>query len=112
MLEELANHGVGGILGIPVNDTVKRVNSQHEITETVSRQGLWRAATPQMFRLQILKDALHRAKQQQLTVTDEASAIEMSGLRPKLIEGRHDNIKLTWPEDLAIAKAILQQRSG
>lgn len=58
MLMELMTHNVGGILGIPVNDTVKRVSAQHEITDTVCRQGLWRASTPQMFRLQALKEAL------------------------------------------------------
>lgn len=108
MIAELTNHDVGGILGIPVNDTVKRVSAGHEITETVCRQGLWRASTPQMFRLQTLKDALQGAKQQQLTVTDEASAIELSGLKPMMVEGHSDNIKITVPQDLALASLFLQ----
>lgn len=112
MLAKLTDHDVGGILGIPVNDTVKRVNAQQEIIDTVSRQGLWRASTPQMFRLQTLKEALHRAKQQQLTVTDEASAIELSGLKPMMVEGHSDNIKITVPQDLALARLFLQLQNS
>jgi len=108
MLMTLMSHKVGGILGIPVNDTVKRVNAQHEITDTVCRQGLWRASTPQMFRLQTLKKALDSAKQQQLTVTDEASAMALVGLKPIMVEGHSDNIKITVPHDLALASLFLQ----
>lgn len=108
MLVELIGHDVGGILGIPVNDTVKRVNTQHEITDTVCRQGLWRASTPQMFRLQPLQNALKNARQQQLTVTDEASAIELAGLKSMMVEGHSDNIKITVPQDLALASLFLQ----
>jgi 2-C-methyl-D-erythritol 4-phosphate cytidylyltransferase len=108
MLMQLSLHSVGGILGFPVNDTVKRVNAQHEIMETVSRQGLWRASTPQMFRLQALKAALDMAKQQQLIVTDEASAMELAGLNPMMVEGHSDNIKITVPQDLALASLFLQ----
>ncbi len=110
MLDKLANHPVGGILGIPVTDTVKRANVEQEITETVERQGLWRASTPQMFRLNALKDALQMAKQQQLIVTDEASAIELTGLKAMMVEGHSDNIKITVPQDLALAKLFLQQQ--
>ncbi len=110
MLEQLSNHPVGGILGIPVTDTVKRANIEQEITETVERQGLWRASTPQMFRLKTLKDALQLAKQQKLTVTDEASAIELTGLKAMMVEGHSDNIKITVPQDLALAKLFLQQQ--
>tara|TARA_R110001606_G_scaffold361754_7_gene515234 strand:+ start:147941 stop:148648 length:708 start_codon:yes stop_codon:yes gene_type:complete len=108
MLNTLTSHKVGGILGIPVNDTVKRVDAQHEITDTVCRQGLWRASTPQMFRLQALKLALDAAKQQQLIVTDEASAMELAGLKPMMVEGHSDNIKITVPQDLALASLFLQ----
>ena len=68
MLNGLSGHQVGGVLGIPVNDTVKRVNTQHEVEETVCREGLWRASTPQMFRLQALTQALEMAKQQEMPV--------------------------------------------
>lgn len=108
MLAELMTHDVGGILGIAVNDTVKRVNDQHEIIDTICRQSLWRATTPQMFRLQALKEALQTAKQHQLIVTDDASAIELSGFKPKMIEGHSDNIKITVPQDLALASLFLQ----
>ncbi len=108
MLLKLMSHKVGGILGIPVNDTVKRVNALDEVTDTVCRQGLWRASTPQMFRLQALKSALDIAKQQQLIVTDEASAMELAGLKPMMVEGHSDNIKITVPQDLALASLFLQ----
>jgi 2-C-methyl-D-erythritol 4-phosphate cytidylyltransferase len=110
MLDILSNHPVGGILGIPINDTVKRTNYDHEITETVERKSLWRASTPQMFRLQALKQALHIAKEQQLKVTDEASAMELSGFQPLMVEGHSDNIKITVPQDLALASLFLQQQ--
>lgn len=112
MLKTLSDHPVGGILGIPVNDTVKRTNSDQTITATVERQGLWRASTPQMFRLQALKQALQTAKKQQLTVTDEASAMELVGLQPMIVEGHLDNIKITVPQDLALASLFLQQQRG
>lgn len=110
MLATLVNHSVGGILGIPVTDTVKRASAENEITETVERQGLWRASTPQMFRLNTLKDALYMAKKQQLVVTDEASAIELSGLKAVMVEGHADNIKITVPQDLALASLFLKQQ--
>lgn len=110
MLSTLSTHSVGGILGIPVNDTVKRANTEQEITETVSRQGLWRASTPQMFHLQALIQALQTAKQQQLIVTDEASAMELAGFQPMMVEGHADNIKITLPQDLALASLYLQQQ--
>lgn len=110
MLDSLMDHPVGGILGIPVTDTVKRANTENQITETVTRQGLWRASTPQMFRLNTLKDALYAAKKQQLTVTDEASAIELAGLQAMMVEGHADNIKITVPQDLALASLFLKQQ--
>ncbi len=112
MLETLSDHPVGGILGIPVNDTVKRANSDQEITETIERHGLWRASTPQMFRLQVLKQALETAQKQQLTVTDEASAMELAGFQPMMVEGHSDNIKITLLQDLALANLFLQQQRG
>ncbi len=108
MLAALIDHDVGGILGVSVNDTVKQVNTEYEITATVCRQGLWRASTPQMFRLQGLKSALQNAKRQQLKVTDEASAIELAGLKPMMVEGHSDNIKITVPQDLALANLFIQ----
>lgn len=110
MLVELRGHQVGGVLGIPVNDTVKRVNAKHEVEETVCRQGLWRASTPQMFRLHALTEALEQAKLQQYVVTDDASAMELAGFLPKMVAGHPDNIKITVPQDLALASLYLQQQ--
>jgi len=110
MLTQLCDHPVGGILGLPVTDTVKRSNEQYEIIATVERQNLWRASTPQMFHLHTLKQALEDAKSQQITVTDEASAIELVGLQAMMVEGHADNIKITLPADLALAELFLKQQ--
>lgn len=112
MLQSLLSHQVGGILGIPVTDTVKRVDANNSIQETVCRKGLWRAATPQMFHLQTLKQALMTAIEQGLAVTDEASAIELAGWEPMMVQGHSDNIKITMPQDLALAQLYLQQQAG
>jgi len=112
MLATLLTHQVGGILGVPVTDTVKRVASDNTILDTVDRQGLWRAATPQMFRLDLLHKALAVAAEQGLSVTDEASALELAGWQPMMVEGHPDNIKITLPQDLALAALYLQQQAG
>jgi 2-C-methyl-D-erythritol 4-phosphate cytidylyltransferase len=109
MLEQLYNGDTGGILGVPVTDTVKRVADDNQITETVCREGLWRAGTPQMFRLQALSDAIIEA-QPNIKVTDEASAMEYVGIMPKMVAGHSDNIKITVPQDLALASLFLQQQ--
>ncbi len=100
----------GGLLGIPVHDTVKRAGRDQRVRETVEREGLWRAFTPQMFRLGQLMDALSRALEAGATVTDEASAIEWAGGRPLMVEGAADNLKVTRPGDLEIALFYLRQR--
>lgn len=112
MLAELGADPVGGILGVPVNETVKRVDTQNRIIETVSRDNLWRASTPQMFRLQALIKALEQTRLAQCKVTDEASAMEYAGYQPKMVEGHADNLKITLPQDLALAALYLQQQSG
>jgi len=112
MLNTLLTHEVGGILGIPVTDTVKRVDANNTIQETVCRNGLWRAATPQMFRMHKLLKCLTIATEQGLSVTDEASAMELTGWQPMMVEGHSDNIKITIPQDLALAHLYLQQQSG
>ncbi|MDN3681677.1 2-C-methyl-D-erythritol 4-phosphate cytidylyltransferase [Vibrio tapetis subsp. quintayensis] len=102
-------HDVGGILASPVRDTMKRGNGEHQIGETVERADLWHALTPQMFRRAALKQALSSALEQGVTITDEASAMEWAGLSPLLVSGRADNIKVTQPEDLALAEFYLQK---
>ncbi|PCJ30847.1 MAG: 2-C-methyl-D-erythritol 4-phosphate cytidylyltransferase [Gammaproteobacteria bacterium] len=112
MLLQLADSSIGGILGVPVNDTVKRTDSDNQIISTVERKNLWRAATPQMFHVGPLKQALEQAKQQGLNVTDEASAMELFGFQPMMVEGHADNIKITLPHDLALASLFIQQQLG
>jgi 2-C-methyl-D-erythritol 4-phosphate cytidylyltransferase len=111
---ELASHPVGGLLAVPLADTLKRaLESGAQVThvdETVDRDGLWRAATPQVFRCGVLLRALEAALDAHRTPTDEAQAIEWSGQRPRLVAGRADNIKVTTADDLALAAAILSSR--
>ena len=100
----------GGLLGLPVSDTVKRTNEKNEVTQTVSRQHLWRALTPQMFRYGELRAALIRALTDMVAVTDEASAMEYAGARPVMVAGHSDNIKVTMPQDLMLAELFLRQQ--
>lgn len=111
LLERLGGHPVGGLLGVPARDTMKRADEVGEVRETVPRAGLWHAYTPQMFRLGPLCQALDWALEQGLWVTDEASAMELAGYHPLLVEGHADNIKVTLPEDLALAAFHLSQRA-
>lgn len=110
LLEELQSHEVGGILAVPVGDTMKRsVRNMNIIKETVDRESLWHALTPQMFRFGLLKDALESALKQNKIITDESSAIELAGYQPVLVEGHADNLKITRPGDLALAAFFLRQ---
>ncbi|WP_339098385.1 2-C-methyl-D-erythritol 4-phosphate cytidylyltransferase [Pectobacterium brasiliense] len=97
---------VGGILAAPVRDTMKR-GTDGFIDRTVERNDLWHALTPQLFPAALLKRCLQRALQDGVAVTDEASALEYCGYRPQIISGRSDNIKVTRPEDLALAEFYL-----
>ena len=102
----VADHPVGGILGVPVSDTLKNVSDGH-ILSTIDRSALWQAQTPQMFRIGVLLQALEHAG---AAVTDEASAIEAMGLSPLLVPGNAQNFKVTYPEDFALAATILNSR--
>lgn len=108
---ELADHPVGGLLGLPVRDTMKRTDDAQTIAHTVEREHLWHAFTPQMFRLGDLRDALVAANQSDQWVTDEASAMELAGFAPKMIQGHSDNLKITRPEDLALAEFLLRNQA-
>jgi 2-C-methyl-D-erythritol 4-phosphate cytidylyltransferase len=110
LFKALESHSVGALLGVPVRDTMKRCDANGNLQCTVDRRTLWHALTPQMFRLKVLRDALRTATTKNLTVTDEASAMELMGLSPRLIEGHADNIKITRPEDLALAEFYLKQQ--
>lgn len=109
LLDTLKEHEVGGILAIPVRDTMKRSTDENVITGTVERENLWHALTPQMFRFSMIKDALETALNKNEVITDEASAIELAGYQPVLVEGHSDNLKITRPEDLALAAFYLRQ---
>jgi 2-C-methyl-D-erythritol 4-phosphate cytidylyltransferase len=106
----LYDHPVGGLLGFPVHDTMKRADGQCLVETTVERRGLWHAYTPQMFRYTLLHDALEKALADGYQVTDEASAVEHAGHRPVLVEGHADNIKITHPADLPLAEFFLRQQ--
>jgi 2-C-methyl-D-erythritol 4-phosphate cytidylyltransferase len=106
----LSDDPVGGLLAVPVRDTMKRADLAGRVVRTEARDGLWHALTPQMFRLRALRIGLQNALDEGVLVTDEASAMEYAGLAPRLIEGRADNIKITRPEDLALAEFFLHQR--
>jgi 2-C-methyl-D-erythritol 4-phosphate cytidylyltransferase len=107
LMRETQNDEVGGILALPIVETVKRA-SEKRIQATEDRSQLWLAQTPQMFRAGLLAEALRRAKG---VPTDEAAAVEQMGLRPRLVTGSRENLKVTWPEDLAIAEGILKGRA-
>ncbi len=101
---------VGGILAAPVRDTMKRAEpGKTAIAHTVDREDLWHALTPQFFPHQLLTACLTRALHEGATITDEASALEYCGYHPELVSGRSDNIKVTRPEDLALAAFYLTQ---
>jgi len=101
----------GGLLALAVRDTMKRSDNDRNIIETVDRNNLWHALTPQMFRLDILKNALQNAEEKKLAITDDASAMELAGYKPKLIEAHEDNIKITRVFDLSLSELYLYQQN-
>lgn len=102
---ELANDDVGGFLALPVTDTLKRVDDDSRVVRTEPREGLWRAQTPQMFRFGVLRRAFGLPGLDGFT--DEAQAVERLGLKPRAVVGNAFNVKVTFPDDLALASAIL-----
>lgn len=108
LIAEVGDSDTGGLLAVPVADTLKRANAGGEVLQTEAREHLWRAQTPQMFRYRVLIEALRRADI--AAVTDESSAVEQTGAKPKLVPGSAGNFKVTWPEDLALAELLLKER--
>ncbi|MBI3140995.1 MAG: 2-C-methyl-D-erythritol 4-phosphate cytidylyltransferase [Rhodocyclales bacterium] len=106
LIGEVGEDDVGGILAVPVADTLKRAGPDGRIEATVAREHLWQAQTPQMFRYALLRDALARTR----LVTDEAGAVEALGHRPRLVASDAANLKVTYPSDLALAERILAER--
>jgi 2-C-methyl-D-erythritol 4-phosphate cytidylyltransferase len=110
LLHELEDEPVGGLLAVPLADALKRAETGAGLRamSTEARDGLWCAQTPQMFRFAILQHAFRNADLAK--ITDEAQAVEALGVRPRLVQGSPLNIKVTYPEDVALAEAILEQR--
>jgi 2-C-methyl-D-erythritol 4-phosphate cytidylyltransferase len=104
-LDELVDEPIGGLLALPVADTLKRSGADQRVEATVARQDLWRAQTPQMFRYQLLRDAILACP----NATDEAQAVELKGLAPRLVIGESANLKVTYATDLQIAKILLSE---
>jgi 2-C-methyl-D-erythritol 4-phosphate cytidylyltransferase len=106
LIAELRDDAVGGILAVPVADTLKRADDRGRIARTEERAGLWQAQTPQMFRAGLLAQALQKFQK----TTDEAAAIEALGLQPKLVLSEPTNFKVTYPQDLLLAELLLTQQ--
>lgn len=109
--EAISSHPVGGILATPLRETLKNAQDG-QITETLCRSNLWQAQTPQAFRYGLLVEAINKALVDNAVVTDEASALELMGHSPLIVEGSSDNVKITFPEDLLYAEFILKQREA
>ena len=108
MIAAVTDGEVGAILGVPVRDTLKRSDKGNYIADTLDRTAIWRALTPQLFQRGALQNAIESALNAGVIVTDEAQAMERRGLRPKLVHGHGDNIKITHREDLELAELIMQ----
>jgi 2-C-methyl-D-erythritol 4-phosphate cytidylyltransferase len=117
LIEACRDDAVGGLLALPVADTLKRstvgpVNGEC-VETTVPRTANWAAQTPQMFRIGVLREALRSSlARPALAITDEAGAIEAQGLQPRLVRGDVENLKVTWPEDFTLAERLLRSRAG
>ncbi|MEO1082358.1 MAG: 2-C-methyl-D-erythritol 4-phosphate cytidylyltransferase [Pseudomonadota bacterium] len=112
LVQSVTATGVGGLLACRVTDTLKRESNDARVAETVDRKLLWRALTPQMFPVGALRDALNDALEKGVELTDEASAMERAGAPIQLVQASAVNIKVTYPEDLALASFWLERQSG
>ncbi|WWP01252.1 MAG: 2-C-methyl-D-erythritol 4-phosphate cytidylyltransferase [Candidatus Dasytiphilus stammeri] len=112
LLSVITDSPVGGILATPVRDTIKCSQGGNPVvvSHTIERQNLWHALTPQLFPISILLPCMQRAIKEGIMLNDEASALEYEGYHPAIILGRHDNIKVTYPEDIALASFYLLQQ--
>jgi 2-C-methyl-D-erythritol 4-phosphate cytidylyltransferase len=111
LIDTVSVAGVGGILAEPVMDTVKQADRDGRVQATLDRSTLWRAQTPQMFRLGLLQAALEQALASGAPVTDEASAMELAGHPVQLVAGSANNLKITVPGDISLAEFYLQSRT-
>lgn len=110
LIEQCFAADTGGLLATPIRDTIKRAGGNNLVQETVDREQLWHALTPQMYPTALLLLAIEKALADNATVTDEASAIEYIGERSLLVEGSGDNLKITRPDDLHLAEYILSKQ--
>jgi 2-C-methyl-D-erythritol 4-phosphate cytidylyltransferase len=108
LMDVCFKHEVGGIIGSRVTDTIKQVENS-DIVNTLDRESIWRAYTPQMFRFGILQSAIQEAFKNNVCITDEASALEYIGYQPCMVEGDARNIKVTTAEDVSLAEIFLQK---
>lgn len=112
LLEAVKGSDAGGLLAVPVRDTLKHADELNHVSMTVPRDGVFHALTPQAFRLGLLAEAMDRAHQDKVALTDESSAMEHVGMKPLLVKGHADNLKVTHPDDLPLARLILQAQSA
>lgn len=112
LLQEIAQHPVGGLLATPISSTLKLADEHGDVKATPPRDNMWQASTPQAFRYGLLRTVLEKAGAEKTLVTDEASAMELAGYSPRLVRGNADNIKITYPDDLLMAKIILQAQAA
>lgn len=108
LIMSLADDAVGGLLALPLADTLKKADNERRVQNTLSREQLWQAQTPQMFKYAMLKQALTQFSG---SPTDEAAAIEALGFKPKLVLGALHNLKITYPQDLAVVKVLMQMEA-
>lgn len=112
LIQKVSNHSIGGMLGSPVDNTLKRVDAELTVIETVDRESYWNALTPQMFRFAQLKESIEAVVASGVQVTDEAAAMEVAGFRPIMVAGNKDNIKITVEADLLLASQILKNQAS
>ena len=110
LIDACLDDAVGGLLALPLADTLKAGTTADRVATTLDRSAKWLAQTPQMFRLGLLQRALHEGAAAGVNITDEASAVEALGLAPRLVPGDLENFKLTWPADFALAERLLRSR--
>jgi 2-C-methyl-D-erythritol 4-phosphate cytidylyltransferase len=106
LLDSLFDDAVGGLLALPLADTLKQSNNEQRVQQTIPREALWQAQTPQMFRYSLLKRALANFSD---SPTDEAQAVEALGLQPKLVVGSLMNMKITYPQDIVLMEVLMQK---
>ncbi len=112
LIQKVSLHSIGGLLGSPVDNTLKQVDKELTVIETVDRESYWNALTPQMFRFALLKESIQTVVISGEQVTDEAAAMEVAGFKPIMIAGHKDNIKITVEADLVLASQILKNQAS